>query len=145
MKEIETSERMVLSVLTDLQNGHISEVVDNFADQFKFRDYGIGLDFEDKERLTEFFRKRRELYPDSVLATETIFASEDDVITEWTLRNTITEPFFGGQFRRVPVVIRGVTVVRTENGKITRWSEYYDGLTARRTALCSHFTDWVEF
>ena len=66
------------------------------------------------------------------------------MITEWTLRATITEPFFGGLSRKVPVTIHGASVVRVENGKITRWSDYYDGLTARRTALGAYFTDWVE-
>ena len=94
--------------------------------------------------MTEFFQKTRELYPDSVLTTETIFVNGEDVITQWTVRNTISEPFFGAQTRKVPVVIHGVSVVRTEDGKITRWSDYYDGLTARRTALAAYFTDWVE-
>ena len=143
-KVIETSESLVLSVLAELQSGQIREAVDGFADQFKFTDYGIGVEFDDKERLREFFQKRRELHPDSVLTTETIFVNGEDVIMEWTERNAISEPFFGAQSRKVPVVIHGVSVVRTENGKVTRWSEYYDGLTARRTSLGSYFTDWVE-
>jgi steroid delta-isomerase-like uncharacterized protein len=142
--EIETGEPLLLGVLTKLSNGQVTEAVDAFANQVKFTDYGLGVEFDGKERLTEFFQKARELYPDSVLTTERIFANGEDVITEWTVRNTISEPFFGGQSRKVPVVIHGVSVVRTENGKITRWSEYYDGLTARRTALGSYFTDWVE-
>src|SRR5262249_44321 len=76
--------------------------------------------------------------------TETIFVNGEDVITQWTARNTISEPFFGAQTRKVPVVIHGVSVVRTEDGKITRWSDYYDGLTARRTALGAYFTDWFD-
>lgn len=141
---IETPESLVLSVLAELKNGQIREAVNDFADQFKFTDYGIGVEVNGKERLTEFFQKTRELYPDSVLTTETIFVSREDVITQCTVRNTISEPFFGAQTRKVPVVIHGVSVVRTEDGKITRWSDYYDGLTARRTALGAYFTDWVE-
>jgi len=142
--EIERSESLVLSVLAELKNGQIREAVHGFGDQFKFTDYGIGVEFDGKERLTEFFQKTRELYPDSVLTTDTIFVNGEDVITQWTVRNTISEPFFGAQTRKVPVVIYGVSVVRTEDGKITRWSDYYDGLTARRTALAAYFTDWVE-
>jgi steroid delta-isomerase-like uncharacterized protein len=142
--KIETSESLVLSVLAELKNGQIREAVNYFSDQFKFTDYGIGVEVDGKERLTEFFQKIRELYPDSVHTTETTFVSREDVITHWTVRNTISEPFFGAQTRKVPVVIHGVSVVRTEDGKITRWSDYYDGLTARRTALGAYFTDWVE-
>src|SRR5215469_11408973 len=103
-KGIETSEFSVLNVLTELKNGQIREAVDGFADQFKFTDYGIGLEFDDKERLTEFFQKTRELYPDSALMTDRILANGQNVATEWTLRYTVTEPFFGGLSRRVPVV-----------------------------------------
>jgi len=34
--------------------------------------------------------------------------------------------------------------VRTDNGKVTDWADYYDGLAVRRTALASYFTEWVE-
>ena len=61
-----------MSVLTQLRSGQIREAVDGFADRFTFKDCGIGLEFEDKERLTEFFQKARELYPDSVRLSETI-------------------------------------------------------------------------
>lgn len=72
-----------------------------------------------------------------MLLTDTIFVSEDHVITEWTLLATLTEPFYGQLTRKVRVLLRGVSIVRTENGKITDWSDYYDVLTSRRTALVS--------
>jgi ketosteroid isomerase-like protein len=36
-------------------------------------------------------------------------------------------------------------VVRMRDGKVTEWSDYYDGLASRRTALASYFTDWIEY
>jgi hypothetical protein len=36
------------------------------------------------------------------------------------------------------------SVVRFENGKITQWSDYYDGLQSRRSAVAAFFTDWIE-
>jgi hypothetical protein len=66
------------------------------------------------------------------------------VITEWILKTAITEPFYGGLSRKVPVSLHGASIVRIDNGKITGWSDYYDGLTSRRTALASYFTEWVE-
>jgi hypothetical protein len=86
---------------------------------------------------------RRELYPDSSLQTDTILVSGEHVITEWTLKTTITEPFYGGLSRKVPVSLHGASIVRIDNGKIIDWSDYYDGLTSRRTALASYFTEWV--
>lgn len=148
MSEISTRmaspEGVVLTVLTHLRNGKIDDAIARFAEEFRFRDHGIGLEFKDKERLTEFFQKTRELYPDCLLQTDTIFVSGDHMITEWTLQATLTEPFYGGLSRRVPVSLHGTSIVRTDNGKITDWADYYDGLTSRRTALASYFTEWVE-
>lgn len=142
--EIAASETVVLSVLTHLENGQIDDAIAFFAEQFSFKDHGIGLEFNDKERLAEFFEKTRELYPDSLLQTEAIFVSGDNVIVEWTVQATLTEPFYGGHSRKVRVSLHGASIVQTENGKITDWSDYYDGLTSRRTALASFFTEWVE-
>ncbi len=137
-------EGAVLTVLTDLKNGKIDDATARFAEEFRFKDHGIGLEFKDKELLAEFFQKTRELYPDSVLLTETIFVSGDHVITEWTLQATLTEPFYSGLSRKVPVSLQGTSIVRIGNGKITDWADYYDGLTSRRTALASYFKEWVE-
>ena len=137
-------EGVVLTVLMDLKNGKIDDATARFAEEFRFKDHGIGLEFKDKELLAEFFQKTRELYPDSVLVTETIFVSGQHVITEWTLQTTLTEPFHSGLSRKVPVLLQGTSLVRTDNGKITDWADYYDGLTSRRTALASYFKEWVE-
>jgi len=138
------SEGAVLTVMSQLNNGKIEEALASFAGEFQFKDYGIGLEFKDKERLAEFFYKTRELHPDSFLQTSTIFVSGNRVITEWTLRFTLTEPFYGGLKRNLKVTIQGVSIVQIENDKIAEWADYYDGLTSRRTALGAHFEEWVE-
>jgi steroid delta-isomerase-like uncharacterized protein len=123
-------EDVVLTKLTHRKNGKIEVAVACFADEFTFNDRGIGLEFKDKERLAEFFQKTREFYPDSFLQTDAIFVSGDRVITEWTLQFTLTEPFYGSHSRTVRVSLRGASIVRTANGKITNWADYYDGLTS---------------
>jgi len=138
------SEGVVLTVLSQLKNGKIDEALAGFAEEFQFKDHGIGLEFKNKERLGEFFYKTRELYPDSFLQTNTIFVSGNRVIAEWTLRFTLSEPFYGGLKRTVKVSVQGVSIVRIENGNIAEWADYYDGLTSRRTALAAHFEEWVE-
>jgi hypothetical protein len=135
---------VALSVLAHLKNGRIGDAIDCFADEFRFKDHGMGLEFKDKERLTEFFQKTRALYPDSSLLADTIFVSGNHLIIEWTLQATLTEPYYGGLARKVRVSVQGASIVRTDSGKITDWADYYDGLTARRTALASYFTEWVE-
>jgi ketosteroid isomerase-like protein len=135
---------VVLTALTHLTKGEITDVIDCFAVRFDFNDRGLGLKFNNPRRLAEFFRKGRELYPDSSLQTDKVIVSGEHVIIEWTLRTTLTEPFYGGQSRNVPVVLHGTSIVRTADGKITNWTDYYDGLTSRRTALAAHFEEWVE-
>ena len=144
LTEIVAQEGVVLSVLMYLKNGRINDAAACFAEKFEFMDRGIGLEFKDSERLGEFFRKTSELYPDSSLQTDTILVSGNYVITEWTLRTALRVPFYGEPSRKVSVSVHGVSIVRIENGKITRWSDYYDGLASRRTALSSYFTEWVE-
>ena len=114
---------MVLTVLERLRNGKIEDAIACFAEEFSFKDHGVDLEFKNKERLAEFFRKTRELYPDSLLQTDRILVSGDDVVTEWTLRTAVTEPFYGGLSRKVPISLHGASIVRMENGKITEWAD----------------------
>jgi len=141
---IAPSEEVVLTAVTNLNSGRIDEAMANFAEGFRFKDHGIDLDFNDKERLAEFFQKTREFYPDSFIQTDTILISGDRVAVEWTVRATLIEPSFGGLSRTVPISLQGVSIVRTDNGKITDWADYYDGLTSRRTRLAACFTEWIE-
>ena len=125
-------------------HGNVGEAADQFSDWFTFTDHALGLEFKDKERLTEFLAKAREFFPDTQRTDNTIFSSEDGVISEWTLTATLSEPFLGGLMRNVPIRVQGISVVQMQNGKITRWSDYYDQQTARRYGLASRFTEWTE-
>jgi len=142
--EMTASERVVMTAVTNLNDGKISETIASFAEEFTFKDHGIGLDFNDKVRLAEFFQKTREFYPDSFVQVDTIFVSGDRVFVEWTLRATLTEPFFGGLSRRVPITVQGSSIVRMDSRRISDWADYYDGLTSRRTRLADYFTEWIE-
>ena len=139
------SDKIVLGVISHLNEGNIEDAVALFDDQFSFKDHGIRLEFNTKDRLAEFFWKARELYPDSLLQTERTLVSGSNALTEWTLQATLVEPAFGNCRWKVRISLHGASVVRTANGSITSWSDYYDGLISRRTALASYFTEWVEY
>ena len=139
------SDKIVLAVISHVNEGNIEDAVALFADQFSFKDHGIRLEFDAKDRLAEVFRKARELYPDSILQTERTLVIGSNALTEWTLQATLVEPAFGNCRWKVPISLHGASVVHTENGRITSWSDYYDGLISRRTALASYFTEWVEY
>ena len=51
------SDKIVLAVISHVNEGNIEDAVALFADQFSFKDHGIRLEFNTKERLAEFFRK----------------------------------------------------------------------------------------
>jgi steroid delta-isomerase-like uncharacterized protein len=141
----EALEGVVLTVLEHLRSGKIEDAIACFAEEFSFKDHGVDLEFKNKERLAEFFRKVRELYPDSLLQIDAIFVSGDRVITEWTLQANVTEPcYYAGVSPTFPVSVHGVSIVLIDNGKVADWSDYYDKPTARRAALASCFTEWVE-
>ena len=142
--EMEALEDVVLTVLERLRNGKIEDAIACFAEEFTFKDHGVDLEFKNKERLAEFFRKARELYPDSLLKTDATFVSGDRVITEWTLQANVTKPYYAGVSLTFPVSVHGVSIVLIDNGKVADWSDYYDELTSRRSALASYFTEWVE-
>jgi len=140
--EMEALEGVVLTVLERLRNGKIEDAIACFAEEFSFKDHGVDLEFRNKERLAEFFRKARELYPDSLLQTDAIFVSGDRVITEWTLQANVTEPgYYTGVSLMFPVSVHGVSIVHIDNEKVVDWSDYYDKLTSRRAALASYFTE----
>ena len=142
--EATTSERILQIALAAWRQGNFVEVVDQFNDQFTFTDHALGLEFKDKGQLTEFLAKIRELFPDSERKDNSIFTSGDFVISEWTLTATKTEPFLGGLLRKVPICVRGISVVQIKNRKINQWSDYYDQLKSRRYGLAAWFTEWVE-
>ncbi|SRR5258707_11588518 len=104
--EATTPGRILQTALAAWRQGNFVAATDQFNDQFTFTDHALRLEFKDKGRLTEFLAKICELFPDSERRDSTIFSSGDRVISEWTLTATQTEPFPGGQLRKVPICVR---------------------------------------
>ena len=132
------------SVFAALEQRNISRAVDQFADDFAFNDYALDLEFTDKERLTEFFQKASELFPDTVVELVSTFECGDYAMAEWKLTATQIEQF-GSRSYRFPIVLRGSTIVQIENGRVAHWSDFYDQLTSRRSPLGAFFKEWIEY
>jgi len=141
---VNAPQRILTSSLTALGEGKISEVLDQFDDHFTFTDHALALEFTDKGRLTDFLHKSRELFPDTAVEVVSIFESGDHAIAEWKLTATQTAPY-GSISYRFPILLHGSTIVRIENERITRWSDYYDQNTSRRVGLAALFTEWIEY
>jgi SnoaL-like domain len=132
------------SVLAALNQRNISRAVDQFADDFTFNDYALDLQFRDKGRLTEFFQKACELFPDIVVELVSTFECGDYAMAEWRLTATQIEQFESRSYR-FPIVLRGSTIVQIENGRVAHWSDFYDQLTSRRGPLKAFFEEWIEY
>jgi ketosteroid isomerase-like protein len=132
------------SALTALSDGRISEAVAHFHDSFNFNDHALALEFTDKPRLTEFFQKARELFPDTTLEIVSLFESGDHAVAQWKLSATQTVPY-GPISYRSAILLQGSTIARVEHGRIVEWSDYYDQASSRRMALASFFTEWIEY
>jgi steroid delta-isomerase-like uncharacterized protein len=138
-----TSIHVLKSVFAALNQKDTSGAVGHFADDFTYNDYALDLEFTDKGRLIEFLQKSRELFPDSEAEVVSTFECGDYAFAEWKLTAMQTVPF-GSISYRSQIVLSGSTIVEIRNGNIARWADYYDQLASRRTALASHFKDWIE-
>ena len=139
-----TPDRILQIALAAWRQGNLVELVDQFNNQFTFTDYALGLEFKDKERLTEFLAKTRERFPDSERRDKTLSSGGEYVVSEWTLTATTTEPFLEGRLRKVPICVQGISVVQIKNGKISQWADYYDQLKSRRQGVAALFEPWIE-
>ena len=94
---------VVSAVLRQINQEQIEDAVACFTTDCRYKDHGIGLELMDKECLTEFLGKTRELHPDYFLRADQTFVRGEHVITQWTLQVTITEPLYAGLARRIPI------------------------------------------
>jgi ketosteroid isomerase-like protein len=134
--------QIVQSALDALASGSFAEATEHFDDHFAFRDNALDLELTDKGRLKEYFERTRELFPDTTVEVLSLFECGERVLVEWRL--TATENAAYWRQLRVPIVYSGISSVLVENQKITQWSEYYDGIKARRTGLTTFFVEWME-
>jgi hypothetical protein len=133
------------AVLQFIRQKQIPAAIALFDEAATFVDYGLNLKFDNRQRLMEFFNKQIELYPDSLLTVDLQSSRGDNVTVVWTLNASVPQPAVGGRTRSVAVVLRGASLICVRDGKIAEWTEFYDGLTSRRTALGDHFRDWLEY
>ena len=142
----EIAPRSILkSTLDDLSSGRVLEAVAHFDEGFKFNDHALALEFTNEQRLTEFFQKARELFPDTRMEVISLMESGDYAIAQWKLTATQTVPSYGSLTYRLRVSLHGSTIARIRNGRIVQWSNYYDQSSSWRAGLASCFMEWIEY
>src|ERR1700722_14400477 len=135
------AELIVQTMLAALTQGDFVRVVEHFKDRFIFIDNAIALEFTDKAQLIDFLTLNRKLFPDSKRADKIIGSSGDLVVTEWALTGTKREQYLGHMLQ-LPFHARGVSIVQVDDGKVCRWSEYYDQTLSRRYSLAASFVQF---
>lgn len=94
----------------------------------------LDLEVTGKEALRSFFAEFFVAIPDLDFATEAIHPVDQDLaVGQWRIRGT----FSGGPFQGIeptgrPVDIRGIDVMRFEDGVLRHNDVYYDGLSFAR-------------
>jgi ketosteroid isomerase-like protein len=141
-KIADTPQQILQSAVDALREGNISEVLEQFADDFTFNDHTLTLEFSDKARVREFLEKSRDLLPDTAREIVSIFENGDHAIAQWKLSTTQIVPYGLSKYR-FPIFLFGATIVRVENGKIVQWSDYHDQSSSRRTSLPAFFTQGI--
>jgi ketosteroid isomerase-like protein len=132
-------DRIVQVTLEALREGDFITALDQFSEQFAFIDHALELEFSAKDHLTEFFTKRRRLFTGFERTDNIVVRGEDRIVSEWFL--TATKP---ESWKRVPICVRGASIVQIENGRITQWSDYYDQLQSGGYSLGTWLTTWFD-
>jgi ketosteroid isomerase-like protein len=147
MRQVESlatsTPRQTLQLALDaLREGNISQVLQQMADDFNFRDQTLTLEFTDKLHLKTFLEKSRELFPGASLEVVSLVEQENHAIAQWKLPATQTVAY-GEISCRFPVFLFGATIVRVEEGKIVQWTDYHDPNWSRRMSLPAFFTKGI--
>jgi ketosteroid isomerase-like protein len=125
--------------LEALKQGDFITALDQFNDEFAFIDHALEIEFRAKDGLTEFFAKRRRFFTDFERTDNIVVRGEDRIVSEWFL--TARKP---ESWKKVPICVRGASIVQIENGKITQWSDYYDQLQSGGYGLETCLTTWFD-
>jgi steroid delta-isomerase-like uncharacterized protein len=136
-------ERIVQVTLEALKQGDFITALDQFNDEFAFIDHALELEFSAKDRVIEFFADRRRRFPEFERTDNIVMSGENRIVSEWFLTATNCESF-PDSWKKVPICVRGASIVRIENGKITQWSDYYDQLQSGRYGLATWLTAWFD-
>lgn len=135
---------MARRLMLALQEGGIDDVINNFHDEFLFRDNALDLGFVDKPQLAQFFQLRWQLFPEVRYSLGRSRTSKGSVFLEWNLSGAVLQPAYGSQLFRHRVHTNGVSIIDFADGRVKQWIEYYDSLTAMRGALETRFKEYNE-
>lgn len=121
------TEQLVREYVTALWQDHDFERTPEFvADSLTYSDPTLSEPVSGPREFVAFLRDTRAAFPDFHVTLETVVAEDDVAMAEWTFRGTHEGPMNGVPATDRPVAVRGMSIVRLEDGKIVDDRAYWD-------------------
>jgi limonene-1,2-epoxide hydrolase len=139
-----TPAELVRHFLLCLDKNQVESAVEHFGEDFVMRDNGLDLEFRDRSRFADFLQKRRDLFPEVHFNLENILVDKNVVILQWSLSGFAEAGSYGQRVFKVHIKTMGASIVECDQGRITRWSDYYDRSSSMRMPLIDYFNEYVE-
>jgi steroid delta-isomerase-like uncharacterized protein len=117
----------LVEALVQAWDGHDFAAVDTLIDPLAIHeDLGLGFRGEGLDQIKAFMRQTFEQIPDFDWRPTNILTDGPEAAAEWTLAGTYSGDTPQGPVKNRRFSIRGVSVVVTDNGKVIRFSNYYN-------------------
>ena len=121
------NERIVRDYVTALWQDHEFDRVTEFVDNaFTYTDPMLSEPVRGPREFREYLRATEAAFPDFHVLPESVVADDDVVLAEWTLTGTHDGPLEGIPPTGRQLILRGMSTVRLEGGKLTTGRTYWD-------------------
>lgn len=122
-----TSPQPLLEALVQAWDNHDFAALDTLMDpQAIHEDLALGFRGEGLEQIKGFMRHTFELIPDFDWRPINILVDGSEAAAEWTMAGTYSGDTPQGPVKNRLFSVRGASVVVTDNGRITRFTDYYN-------------------
>ncbi len=122
-----TSPEDLAASVAEIWSGHDTDLVDDvFADDGIYEDVAMQASMRGKAEIRGFMEETFAGFPDFNVEQVRFFSTENMIASEWIMSGTHTGDFPGFEATGNPFSVRGASVAVVRDGKIVRWTDYYD-------------------
>ena len=113
--------------VTEIWSAHDTDIVDDaFADEGIYEDVAMQAAMRGKAEIKKFMEETLAGFPDFDVKQVRFLSTENMIASEWIMSGTHTGDFPGFKATGKPFSVRGASVGVVRDGKIVRWTDYYD-------------------
>lgn len=117
---------LVRQVFLTWSDHDVSRLDTLFGDEGVYEDVPPKIVYRGKDEIKKFMSAIWSWAPDITFTPTSIDQLGDTVVAEWTMQGTQTGPIGGIPASGNSFSVRGVSVVKVDQGRILRHSDYYD-------------------